>query len=743
MDSNIKSNTSFWSEITEYRIQVPYRIDGGRIDNIRKVFVEELYGALKDAKKCHLGLVFGSYNNNEKVFIAVDGQQRLTTVFLLHWYVAWRENKLNDYKETLFKFSWDTRSYSSQFVGFLFDLPQSDTVIDAIKTSNNYFSVWENDPTVKGMLTMLEEIEFHYPQTDCNLCNNLFTENCNIQYDILKLDKDSDEKTYLKMNSRGRSLTTFELFKSKFLDKYKPSFGQKFDNDWLNFMLQNFATCDNQFSDPDIPFMNFINEDTYLQLQLKSGPDNPNDYKEFTEAKVKGELIDIPFINFDKYNCVFEGPGLDSFEKFTDWICQNYKNIKLIDDEVRFKDSRFFIDAIIKDNNPNFSHRAKLFAAFKYAELTNYAEVDPELYKRWTRVFRNLVANTDIGSSNIGEICKAINKIDNPNIYCYLSKGREIDAFTKGQVAEEITKAKQILDEAPRSDGKSWEKAIIEAEKFAFFKGSIRFLFTDGNENIKWCNFDTKWANAQKYFDKDGNGVVKEYSDNAILLRYYISQFKEWGHFENFNYDNKPSTWKQLLISNRYLANHKILMNLLKQDHDFSSFASSLDKYEEGKKDIQENVHNDLVKTNILVKSSEWNMKLNSRYNCYWLYPYNTKAQWKIYVIANSRNTILSELVRKSIIETSQKIDDCPFFWGWDVNFIYLHSQEKYNFRWYRNNFVYLMGIDDSEKWMIRDKSKDSELDKYFCFKASDISGTKNFEEELNNLIVEFNNRKD
>ena len=53
------------------------------------------------------------------------------------------------------------------------------------------------------------------------------------------------------------------------------------------------------------------------------------------------------------------------------------------------------------------------------------------------------------------------------------------------------------------------------------------------------------------------------------------------------------------------------------------------------------------------------------------------------------------------------------------------------------------MGIDDSEKWMIRDKSKDSELDKYFCFKASDISGTKNFEEELNNLIVEFNNRKD
>ena len=98
MDSNIKSNTSFWSEITEYRIQVPYyqrdyaqgRIDNGRIDNIRKVFVEEMYRAIMgfNNKECHLGLVFGSYDENEKVFIAVDGQQRLTTVFLLHWYVA-------------------------------------------------------------------------------------------------------------------------------------------------------------------------------------------------------------------------------------------------------------------------------------------------------------------------------------------------------------------------------------------------------------------------------------------------------------------------------------------------------------------------------------------------------------------------------------------------------------------------------------------------------------------------------
>ena len=120
---DIKSNTTFWNELVEYKIQVPYyqrdyaqgRVDDGRIDNIRKVFVEELYRAIDGEKNCHLGLVFGSYDESEKIFIAVDGQQRLTTVFLLHWYVAWREERLNDYKYLLNKFSWNTRSFSSQF----------------------------------------------------------------------------------------------------------------------------------------------------------------------------------------------------------------------------------------------------------------------------------------------------------------------------------------------------------------------------------------------------------------------------------------------------------------------------------------------------------------------------------------------------------------------------------------------------------------------------------------------------
>lgn len=730
MDSNIKSNTSFWSEISDYKIQVPYyqrdyaqgRIDNGRIDNIRKVFVEEMYGAIMgfNNKECHLGLVFGSYDENEKVFIAVDGQQRLTTVFLLHWYVAWRENKLNDYKEKLLNFSWDTRSYSSQFVELLFKIRPLGNVIDSIKTNSNYFSVWENDPTVKGMLTMLEEIEKQYPN-DILLCSQLFSNDCKIKYDILKLEKDSDGKTYLKMNSRGRSLTTFELFKSKLLDKYKPNFGHKFDNEWLSFMIKISATSDSQFSDPDIPFMNFINEYTYLQLKLKSGSDIANNYKEFTDAKVKGELTDVPFISFDKYNGAFEGDCLEYFEKSLDWICQNYENIKLIDNKIRFSDSRFFIDAIIKDNNPNFTHRAKLFAVFKYAELTGYDQIDTELYEKWTRVFRNLVANTDIHGSNIGGICKAINKIDNSDIYGYLSNGGEISAFTKDQVAEEIAKAKQILYGAPRSDGKSWEEIIIDAEKYAFFKGTIRFLFQNAEGKVtedSWKLFDNKWANAQEYFEETGvKEFDKKYKSEAILLKavlYHVEKFWEYIEPQKIVLDNTASTWKnRILLEHGWeKAVHKVLMG-------------ELDVPERNEDCL---MYRNLYKTNLLnyVANEQIGSRIRWHHGHRTVYPprydgimLDDENRDKPFY----RNSILSSL---SNITSSQRIKGKPFYKGWDINFNYSNNGHSYDFQWNTDEHVYL--IENNER-----KKKADGTD--YCVSVEGIKESEDFLQKLDNLI--------
>lgn len=746
MGNNIKSNTTFWTEINNYKIQVPNyqrdyaqgRTDGGRIDNIRNVFVKELYQAIKEDKQCHLGLVFGSYDENSKTFIAVDGQQRLTTVFLLHWYVAWRENKLTDYQKLSTNFSWDTRSFSSQFVELLFKINQSDNVINvinAITTNSDYFSIWENDPTVKGILTMLKEIENQYPKGEGGLCQKLFSDDCKIRYDILKLEKNSDGKTYLKMNSRGRSLTTFELFKSKFIDEYKPSFAKKFDDEWLNFMLNMSKDNNGYFADPDIPYMNFINEYTYMILSLHSNDDSNDNsdegYKLFIDAKMKGNLMDVPFISFDEYKHAFE--NINSFEEFFDWICKNYEIIKGNDGELRFHDSKFFADEIIKSSNPNFSHRAKMFSLFKYAELTEYADVDKELYKRWNRVFRNLVANSEIHGNNFSKTCETINKIENVDIYSYLYKGGILDTFDKGQVAEEIEKAKKIIEHP------SWESKIIEAEKYAFFKGAIRFLFQNADGDVDWDNFDTKWENAKKYFDNDG--IQKDYKTNCILLRTFISKFKNWEDFWGFNYDNQIPTWKYLLTSERYLPINEILITDVEpKNNALNTFDASLKNYDDGYKELQKNVQNDLVKTNIIeVFSSENHAKLNWRYDKskYCLYPTNAKSPQKICVIADKRNTILACCINENKIECKQQIEGSVFFWGWDIDFQY----NGYFFRWLvypraknpdnedrKELDVYLMG-DNWKDYKTHDpiKGTDTEKATHFCF-----SVTKEMEQNAN-----------
>ena len=56
------------------------------VDRIRKRFLSSIYIALTENKPQKLDFVYGDIDDN-KVLTPLDGQQRLTTLFLLHWYI--------------------------------------------------------------------------------------------------------------------------------------------------------------------------------------------------------------------------------------------------------------------------------------------------------------------------------------------------------------------------------------------------------------------------------------------------------------------------------------------------------------------------------------------------------------------------------------------------------------------------------------------------------------------------------
>ncbi len=106
------------------RIEIPIlqrdyaqgRKDGG-VPHIRKAFLEVLHGALTGSEAVGLDFVYGEVEDGR--MIPLDGQQRLTTLFLLHWYLAARCCVSGDECDFLGKFTYKTRYSARDFCAHL------------------------------------------------------------------------------------------------------------------------------------------------------------------------------------------------------------------------------------------------------------------------------------------------------------------------------------------------------------------------------------------------------------------------------------------------------------------------------------------------------------------------------------------------------------------------------------------------------------------------------------------------
>ena len=112
--------TSFWTLIGQNRIEIPIiqrDYAQGRIEESRiaRKFITKIKNKLVAKEKLNLDFVYGKIENN--TLIPLDGQQRLTTLFLLHWFLATKEKEelTDEIKTILSNFSYETRPSSQDF----------------------------------------------------------------------------------------------------------------------------------------------------------------------------------------------------------------------------------------------------------------------------------------------------------------------------------------------------------------------------------------------------------------------------------------------------------------------------------------------------------------------------------------------------------------------------------------------------------------------------------------------------
>jgi hypothetical protein len=588
----MNNNYTFW-QILKHTIQIPIiqrdyaqGRDSPMINRIRDGFLDAIHNSLTSLSSLHLDFVYGSIKNNS--FIPLDGQQRLTTLFLLHWYMAWKEGLLKNTKvsDNLVQFTYKTRDSSREFCSAIvkeFNVPYCDDlyISDEIKKSAWYFLAWNRDPTITSMLKMLDEIHKKFFNTTNMFALLTDEKTCPISFEFLDLKKfNLNDELYVRMNARGKALTNFEIFKSRLQQHidimehdgklpmgYKDCFMLKMDVKWLDFFWSFWKNSEKndkkekKVDQTDNSYLYFLLVffDNYYFSSIGERTDNFQSLRTIDE-KLKESFDRISsesILELEKLLDIFTSKGIQAEYDFTK---------PMID-----MNSQYIVSKIIDPPKEGliYADRLKFFSYCCF--LVANPEYQPSVLPDWMRVMTNLIENTIYDTS--AEYIRDLKVISSWKPYSaviveHIAKNDEASGFNRNQLQEEKIKADLIL----RSD--YWKTAIELAEEHPYFAGQIDFLldFAEVKQNLPVSSVDDGsvlslfkeyYEKAEAIFGNQGVITTEGLWRRALLCIGDYSLKKGYNTSFVINGKDRDISWKRLLRDNT--TKRSYLKNLLTQ----------------------------------------------------------------------------------------------------------------------------------------------------------------------------------
>ena len=536
MNKDIKKaeHLSFWQLIQITSIEIPIiqrDYAQGREDKvkIRIAFLDSLKKAILKTP-VELDFIYGNVKN--KTLQPLDGQQRLTTLFLLHFYIAHKEGFLDcATKETLKKFTYKTRISSREFCSSLIDKNFEFTndeiqVSELIKDCSWYILSWEKDPTIKAMLIMLDAIHDKFRGTKKVWERLTEISNRPITFHYIELENFGlSDDLYIKMNARGLQLSTFENFKADF-NKYisdndwdsskriTDTFSHKVDTVWTDLFWDDGLNKVNF----DKSYISVFNAIALLSLALGKQKSEVKE-KKIQELLNSSENLTPNDFDFVAYNDLYN--SLDIYKK------NNHSKITFDFPFWNYIPTTSESLFSIVGNKPTYPQLVLFFAQTKYL-LTNQI-FNRTFFDFWMRVIRNIVQNIPIDSAAafVGAI-NLVNELSrgSENIHHFLATTKIDSQFASTQVNEEVVKAKIPIED---------KTVIFETEDTNFCKGRIDFALYCINYKPGDSNFNSvKLRKVRNNFDKYLNG--KDISNEFRRALLTIGDGKFYNYWESWVY---------------------------------------------------------------------------------------------------------------------------------------------------------------------------------------------------------------
>lgn len=789
---------TLWGILNEKRIEIPIiqrDYAQGRIgkEHLRERFLGKMFDVLcGKGGTMTLDFVYGTIEND--ALYPLDGQQRLTTLWLLHWYIALKSDNLSANKDIFNCFTYETRISSREFCNHLCTIDSNNYknfkdknkekgIVEYIRNQTWFYQRYAQDPTVQGMLrtlggTKIEDStgndikdgleEIFGKDTDFQKCWSLLTsEECPIVF-VYKEMKDENlplsDDLYVKMNARGKQLTDFENFKADLLDfapdpdnPHKKLLGQDIaslmDNAWTD-VFWNVAKAAEVYQ-VDAIYFKFIRDYLFAKFIADSSlsaselQDN-----RFYQDVYKGDNSNNEYTGFNLYKEVIKADVIKDLKQFFSL----WQLSRLTDEKLRplwkvDKDYFYLIphylklkEGIIVSETTQIG-RVVSYAVCRYFEINE--EFDEKHFKDWLYFVWNVAENSNIATEDamIGAI-RLMKELSakSGDILTFLASYSPISSkFAERQILEERFKARLMLGE----NSAVWRKKIREAESNIFLKGNISCLLRKDSEEYvaDFPMFVQKFNNICKYFDSDG--VKDEYQVSVTkALIACCHSFDQLGYEGKcFVFDTSADNWRQHLLNKSVPSYYMEVDHLLMVD-DLKKI--KLVEIEETDKYWAENTNRIkhilaegmIVDSDIVFHGSAWRLN-RFRDNVWALYPSRAHHayvfDWYSPDYTFMRNKLFHQLLQEKKISLIDPLPRYPerdgIYGDWNIFFAY----NNFRFYWVWDNYIYL--VDDDNHWIkIKGRPNSDEGENHYRLdmnRCSDIS-PQGFLSNLTKLAHEY-----
>ena len=673
--------------LSRYRVVIPgiqrHYVQGAnnpKAESVRKLFIKEIFTAIEEKQnEFNLHFIYGPINTDgEDSFVPVDGQQRLTTLWLIARYAAEKAEPSNrkHWLHLLSRFTYENRIHTKRFCQAL---TCEDSRWDITKDPNPnilcqdwFVDYWKEDETVASMIRMLSTIheEWNKHQDAITAEDILEAIVSKIRFN-LKIDAFGDD-IYMKMNARGLQLTQWENFKGKFPEDLREDKKEWWVKKMEELSNRFFTLSNKQHELPDNTFFALYARIMAYEAR-KSCVDCGNGIKELAAyTHNTWSQIELPFVPYSDFSGITNNESIASTlaatcVKMIKTVLDRYQEI------VPYFGDRTLFETFFHPKNKNDLD----FTLCCYEYFKKFDNIETKDFLKALRLMWNILENVP---DNRVELVKKIIDLEDKTLYSRQIK-KIIGSNAPEQAEEEAEKAIQMdcNDQSIPSDwneetlGKwsNWNDAIEKAEECAFFHGSIRFLYRNSNgKKNTWEKFATKLCNCIDLFTKEGLSEDKKVKANQVL----ISHCENWINFiRKPVFDTDKESWKQVLTDinlSEYVNGLLLSPNEIADSHDDI---------------IQLLIDNDIWK-NLINENSGYELEWKESSPSLWLSRY---PRFTLKLMRNNHEDILDAFIGESKVtfdapeeKRYRTIKGKNYYFAVPMCFEYKYKGKEYHFAW-------------------------------------------------------------